>query len=285
MNPSPDYLVIGHVTKDLFNGSFKIGGTATYSALTAHRLGHRVGIVTSKGSDIDLGHLPADIRVSACPSATSTTFENLYRDGHRQQHIWSQASLLTGSHIPPEWSNSPIVHLGPVAQEVDPLLAGCFPNALLGVTPQGWMRRWDDTGRVRPEVWKPSGDLLRRADAVILSREDVGEDIDLVRDYASQARLLVLTAGWRGATIYYHDQVRSFPAPAMREQDPTGAGDIFATVFLVALHKTSDPWLSAQFANCVASHSVERSGWDSIPTAQEIESCRQAFGGLLQGLR
>jgi sugar/nucleoside kinase (ribokinase family) len=285
MNPSPDYLVIGHVTKDLLNGSFKIGGTATYSALTAHRLGQSVGVVTSKGSDIDLGNLPSDIQVAFCPSETSTTFENLYRDGHRQQHLWSQASILTGSHIPKEWLNSRIVHLGPVAQEVDQTLAKSFPNALLGVTPQGWMRRWDDTGRVQPEVWKPNDDLLKRADAVILSREDVGEDMDLVRDYASQAQLLVLTAGWRGATIYYHDQVRSFPAPAMREQDPTGAGDIFATVFLVALYKTSDPWLSAQFANCVASHSVERSGWDSIPTVQEIEACRQKFGGLLQGPR
>jgi sugar/nucleoside kinase (ribokinase family) len=281
MNPSPDYLVIGHVTKDLFDGSFKIGGTATYSALTAHRLGRRVGIVTSKGADIDLGRLPADIFISAYLSEASTIFENLYRDGHRQQHIWSQASLLTGSHIPPEWSNSPIVHLGPVAQEVDQSLASRFPNALLGVTPQGWMRRWDHTGRVYPEIWKPSDDLLKRADAVILSREDVGGDMALVRDYASQTRLLVLTAGWRGATVYYCDEVRPFPAPTMQEQDPTGAGDIFATVFLVILHQTSDPWLAAQFANCVASRSVERSGWDSIPTADEIEACRQALGGPL----
>jgi sugar/nucleoside kinase (ribokinase family) len=275
MIPSPDYLVIGHITKDLFNGSFKIGGTATYSALTAHRLGHSVGIVTSKGSDIDLGHLPPDIHISACPSETSTTFENLYRDGHRQQHLWSQASVLTGSHVPEAWLNSPIVHLGPVAQEVDQALAGRFPNALLGLTPQGWMRRWDDTGRVRPDIWNPSDDLLQRADAVILSREDVDGDIERVRDYAARTRLLVLTAGWKGATVHYRGQVRSFPAPSMQERDPTGAGDIFATVFLVALHKTSDPWLSARCANCVASHSVERRGLDSIPTLEEIEACRQ----------
>ena len=46
------------------------------------------------------------------------------------------------------------------------------------------------------------------------------------------------------------------------------------TVFLVALYKTSDPWFSAQFANCVASHSVERTGLDSIPTIEEIGACR-----------
>jgi sugar/nucleoside kinase (ribokinase family) len=278
MIPSLDYLVIGHVTKDLFNGSYKIGGTATYSAMTARRLGQSVGIVTSKGSDIDLGHLPSDIHISTCPSETSTTFENLYQDGHRQQHLWSQASLLTGSHIPQGWTKSRIVHLGPVAQEVDQRLAGHFPGALLGITPQGWMRRWDNEGRVYPEVWNPSDDLLRRADAVILSREDVGGDMQSVRNYAARTRLLVLTAGWQGATVYHRGQVRSFPAPPMQELDPTGAGDIFATVFLVALHKTADPWLSAQFANCVASHSVERRGLDSIPTVQEIEACRQKLG-------
>lgn len=278
MIPSLDYLVIGHVTKDLFNGGYKIGGTATYSAMTARRLGQSVGIVTSKGSDIDLGQLPSDIHISTCPSETSTTFENLYHDGHRQQHLWSQASLLTGSHIPPEWTKSRIVHLGPIAQEVDQRLAGHFPGALLGITPQGWMRRWDNEGRVYPEVWTPSNDLLRRADAVILSREDVGGDMQSVRHYAARTRLLVLTAGWQGATVYHRGQVRSFPAPPMQELDPTGAGDIFATVFLVTLHKTSDPWLAAQFANCVASHSVERRGLDSIPTVQEIEACRQKIG-------
>ena len=275
---SPDYLVIGHVTKDLFNGSYKIGGTATYSALTAHRLGQSVGMVTSRGSDIDLGHLPRDIRISDCPSEASTTFENLYQDGHRQQHLWYQARLLTDAHIPQEWSDSRIVHLGPVAQEVDQGLADHFPGALLGITPQGWMRRWDDKGRVYPRTWNPSDELLSRANAVILSQEDVGGNLEYVRNYAARTRLLVLTAGWRGATVYYDGEARSFPAPPMQELDPTGAGDIFATVFLVALHKTSDPWLSAQFANCVASHSVERRGLDSIPTVQEIEACRQQLG-------
>lgn len=278
MGPSPDYLVIGHVTKDLLNGGYKIGGTATYSALTAHRLGHTVGIVTSKGADIDLEHLPSDIRVSTCPSETSTTFENLYQDGHRRQHIWSQASLLTDSHIPEGWSGSRIVHLGPVAQEVDQGLANHFPGALLGITPQGWMRRWDDKGRVHPRTWNPSDDLLRRADAVILSLEDVGGNMEHIRNYAARTRLLALTAGWQGSTVYYDGEKRSFPAPSTQELEPTGAGDIFATVFLTTLHKTSDPWLSAQFANCVASRSVERRGLASIPTVQEIGACRQALG-------
>ncbi len=146
------------------------------------------------------------------------------------------------------------------------------------MTPQGWMRRWEDNGLVRPAVWEPPADLLRRADAIILSLEDVGGDLEIVRSYAAQANLVVLTAGWKGATVYYRGEVRSFPAPQVREVDPTGAGDIFAAAFLVALHQGGDPWLAARFANCVASHSVERSGTDSIPTKQEIARCRTQLG-------
>jgi len=274
----PDYLVIGHICKDLTNGGYTIGGTATYSALTAHNLGYRDGVISSNGPDIDLSPIPPDILIELRSSDASTTFQNIYRNGHRQQHTGSQAAVLTSKDVPEAWKNSAIVHLGPLVQEIDDSVADCFPKALLGLTPQGWLRSWDEQGIVYPVPWEPSPELLQRADAVILSREDVGEDEERVKDYASRTRVLVLTAGWKGATVYHQGQVRSFPAPQVTESDPTGAGDIFATAFLTAFHKTGDPYLSAQFANCVAAHSVERSGLASIPTHLEISRCRKRFG-------
>ena len=49
MAQAPDYLVIGHVSKDLLpNGEgARAGGTATYSALTAQKLGLQAGVITS----------------------------------------------------------------------------------------------------------------------------------------------------------------------------------------------------------------------------------------------
>ena len=278
MPSQPDYLVIGHITKDLYNGGYKIGGTATFSALTARSLGYRSGIVSSNGPDIDLSSLPADIEVCLRQCETSTTFQNIYEDGHRRQHIGSQADVLHPSDIPETWKTCPIVHLGPIAQEIDDDVAGCFPNALLGITPQGWMRHWDERGLVHPTVWNPPEALLRRADVVILSREDVGEDMDLVRRYAAETSLLVLTAGWKGATVYRAGQARVFPAPKVSELDPTGAGDVFAAAYLTAFYESQDPWLSAEFANCIAAPSVERSGMDSIPTIQEVADCRATLG-------
>jgi hypothetical protein len=282
MPPCPDYLVIGHVTKDLYPGDYKIGGTVTFSALTARNLGHQAGIVTCSGPGLDLSRLPGDLAILSHPSEASTTFENIYCDGHRRQFIRAQARVLARPDVPEEWKASPIVHLGPVAQEIDAEIVDCFPDALLGLTPQGWMRRWDEHGMVFPAAWTPSDELLQRADAVILSQEDVGGDVELVRSYAARTRLLVLTTGWQGATVHCDGRVRSFPAVSVQEVDPTGAGDIFAAAFMSALHRTQDPWLSAQFANCVAAHSVERSGVDSVPTREEIARCRSLFSAFAQ---
>jgi sugar/nucleoside kinase (ribokinase family) len=270
----PDYLVIGHITKDLYNGAYQIGGTATYSALTARSLGYRAGIVSSNGPDIDLSPLPSDVLVQLRPCAASTTFENIYHDGHRRQQIGAQAALLQDSDVPEHWRSSPIVHLGPVAQEVDEAIAERLAGALLGLTPQGWMRRWGDDGIVHPAPWEPSDALLARADALILSREDVGNDAARIEHLAGRVRLLVLTAGWKGATVYYRGRVRAFAAPRVREVDPTGAGDIFAAAFLIALHECGEPFRAACFANCVAAHSVERSGMASIPSEHEAARCR-----------
>jgi sugar/nucleoside kinase (ribokinase family) len=230
--------------------------------------------VSSTGPDIDLGRLPPDVLVRLRPCAASTTFQNIYHDGHRRQHIGSHAAVLRATDVPDGWRSSPIVHLGPVAQEIEEAVAEQFAGALLGLTPQGWMRCWDVDGIVRPALWEPSDALLSRADAVVLSREDVGNDTALVDDYAARTRLLVLTAGWKGATVYYRGQVRTFAAPRVREVDPTGAGDIFAAAFLVALYESGEPIRAAQFANCVAARSVERRGIASVPSRHEIARCR-----------
>ena len=45
---APDFLAIGHVTRDLLpDGSWRLGGTVAFAALTAARLGLRPAIVTS----------------------------------------------------------------------------------------------------------------------------------------------------------------------------------------------------------------------------------------------
>ena len=273
VSPEPvDYLVIGHVAHDLIPEGSRLGGTVAYSALTARALGLRVGIVTSVGPETSLESLK-DIPIISIESAQSTTFENIYTKQGRLQYLRAQATQIDFNHVPETWRRASIIHLGPLANELEAILPMEFSPALLGITPQGWMRKWDTEGRVSPTEWKDPESALARAGAVIISREDVGGNDEVIEHMAHQTRVLAVTEGAAGAVLYWNGDRRRFRAPQMKEVDATGAGDVFAAAFFVRLFKTRDPWEATRFATLIASRSVTRVGLAGIPTAREIEEC------------
>jgi hypothetical protein len=267
-----DYLVIGHVAHDLAPEGPRLGGTAAYSALTARALGLRVGVVTVVGPETSLAPM-GDIPVVAQESPNSTTFENIYTEHGRIQYLRAQATRIDLARVPQPWHSTPIIHLGPIAKEVDDVLPEGFSPALLGLTPQGWMRQWDAEGRVSMAEWSNSETALHRAHAVVMSREDVNGNEELIEQMAHQTRVLVVTEAAAGAVLFWNGDRRRFRAPDVPEVDATGAGDIFAAAFFVRLLTTRDPWEATRFATLVASRSVTRVGLEGIPTPREIEEC------------
>jgi len=269
---SVDYLVIGHVAHDLTPQGPRLGGTAAYSALTARALGLRVGIVTASGPETSLDALNG-IPVIAVESPRSTTFENIYTEHGRVQYLRAQATRINFRNVPEAWQRTSIIHLGPIANEMDTILPEGFSPALLGLTPQGWMRQWDSESRVSRTEWVDADSALVRADAVVISREDVDGDDELIDHMAHQTRVLAVTEDAAGAVLYWNGDRRRFRAPEVKEVDATGAGDVFAAAFFVRLLKTRDPWEATRFATLLASRSVTRVGLDGIPTPREIEEC------------
>lgn len=243
-----------------------------YSALTARALGMRVGVVTAAGPETSLKPLK-DIHVVSLPSSQSTTFENIYTEKGRIQYLRAQAERIDFNMVPEVWRNASIIHLGPIANEMDASLPEEFAPSLLGITPQGWMRTWDSGCRVSPAEWANAESALAQAGAMIISREDAGGNDEMIEYFAQQTRVLAVTEGPAGAVLYWHGDRRRFRAPDVKEVDATGAGDVFAAAFFVRLYKTRDPWEATRFATLVASRSVTRVGLDGIPTAPEIEDC------------
>ena len=268
-----DYLVIGHVAHDLTPEGPRLGGTAAYSALMARALGLRVGIMTASGPETSLEAL-SGIPIINVESPTSTTFENIYTEHGRVQYLRAQATRINFTNVPEAWQHTSIIHLGPIANELDAILPEAFSPALLGLTPQGWMRQWDSESRVSRTEWSGADAALVRAGAVVISREDVAGDDDLIEHMAHQTRILAVTEDAAGAVLYWNGDRRRFRAPQVKEVDATGAGDIFATAFFIRLFKTRDPWEATRFATLLASHSVTRPGLEGIPTPREIEECR-----------
>ena len=78
-----DYLLIGHITQDITPEGNRLGGAVSFSGLTAHALGMRVGIVTSWAEECDPGAL-SDLSIANQLCDHSTTFENVYLDTGRQ---------------------------------------------------------------------------------------------------------------------------------------------------------------------------------------------------------
>ncbi len=273
------YLLIGHVAKDLTPDGHTLGGTVSFAALTARALGYNPGIVTAAATDLDLSPL-AGIPVARVDSPHSTTFENIYGPAGRTQFLRAQAAPLTAAAIPLNWLRAPIVHLAPLAQEMDPALAAELNGGFLGLTPQGWLREWDEAQQVTHNLaWPAAHETLRQAHAAVLSIADVGGDWAVAEQWAKSARVLVVTEGPDGCTVFVQGQgARQFRAPQVEEVDPTGAGDVFAAAYFVNLYETEDPWASARFANQVAARSVTRVGISGVPVPDEIGFCRVAAG-------
>ena len=267
-----EYLAIGHAAHDLTANGARLGGTVAYSALTARALGMKAGIVTAVGKETPLNALDG-IPITSIESPHSTTFENIYTDAGRAQYLRAQAARVDLDTVPPLWRNASIFHLASIANEIDSSLPNDFSPALLGVTPQGWMRHWDSSGRVSRSEWSDSESVLHKANAVVISREDVNGDHELIEQMAHQTRMLVVTEGAEGCVLHWNGDRRRFRAPDVNEVDATGAGDVFATAFFIRLLRTRDPWEAARFATLIASISVTRVGLGGIPTQAEIESC------------
>jgi sugar/nucleoside kinase (ribokinase family) len=135
------------------------------------------------------------------------------------------------------------------------------------------MRGWDEAGVVQPVDWADADKVLARADAVIISEDDVA-DASVIAEWAARARMLVVTLGERGCDVYKQGEApfHSAAFQSANEVDPTGAGDVFAAAFLWHLHQSGGDWqTAADWANCVASFVVEKRGVAGVPKLADVE--------------
>jgi sugar/nucleoside kinase (ribokinase family) len=268
---APDFVVCGHAARDITAEGWRMGGTVTFAAVQAHRLGLSVGVVTAAADDIDIqAQLPfAEIVKQA--SAATTTFENHYERGQRKQRLHARSSPIGIDAVPPEWRAPRIALIGPVFGEIDPAMAAAFDErSLVGVSPQGWLRALDEHGNVVRATWA-GAPFWRGADGVFASDEDLLGGRAEAERWAEDGAIIAMTESGRGAQIYAEGAWRRIAAFAEDEVDPTGAGDTFATAFLIRLHETGDIAEAARFAAAAASLSIGGIGVEATPARAQIE--------------
>ena len=260
-----DYLVIGHITRDITPTGNLVGGTVSYSGRVAYALGCQTAVLTSCEPDYEGLQELTDLAVEVIPAEHTSTFENIYGENGRTQMLYTVAEQIRVEHLPKAWQQPTVVHLGPLTNEVDPTFMHHFSNSnnIIGLTPQGWLRRWTENGRVYAREWPEAEQFLPLADVVIVSEEDLLNEEMLPR-YRKLCKLLIMTENVRGCTVFAGNEVRQIPAPQVTQVEPTGAGDIFAAAFLTRYAKNGrNPWQAAEFANLVAAYSVTQIGLDA----------------------
>jgi len=284
LSKTPDYLLIGHVTADLQpDGGVVLGGTALYSALTASRLGARVAILTRGvyGREVAGMKIPnldilasENIQIVVQDAEVSTTFINEYQADRRVQTMPHWAGEIDLRGLPPHWRNAKVVHLGPIADEIDPRQCTGLTTRFLGVTPQGWMRDWprQTGGRVKHIPLKLPGQLLGIIDCAIVSIEEIAYARDVIQRVGDR-RLGVITQGPDGARIIAGGDKFELPGFKVPIKSLDGAGDVFAAAFFL---KASDRTISAEkagtFANAVAALSLSEVGAQSVPHMKDVDA-------------
>jgi 1D-myo-inositol 3-kinase len=269
---APDFVAIGHVTLDRFGESTRPGGSALYAAVTAHRLGLSVGLLTSHGDDFPLDVIPSKIEVVSVPADETTLFEHRHEAAGRVSHIRAAASPLTAADVPEDWRDASLTLLAPVVDEVDPTIATLFTDGAVGAAAQGWVRHVQPDGLVIPRPWQSPERLLQSVQALFLSREDIRGQEAEVLEWFQRMPVGVLTADRAGALLFVNgERYEVQPRPAS-EVDPTGAGDVFAATFLIQYQREGDPWLAAAAAACAGSLAVEGEGWSAVADRATLDA-------------
>jgi len=250
---APVVVVVGAASRDIAEDDprgWRLGGGVSYSALTTARLGLPTGAIVgvdeaaSTATELDLLR-EAGVEVHLVELEHGPVFVNIERPEGRLQLCRSHSDPLPVAAVPPAWRKAPGWILAPVAAELPPDWAQLpTDDAFVAVGWQGLLRELEAGEPVRHVAPRPDP-IIRRADLVGLSRDDVDRNVPLADLYGLLRRgaSLAVTQGDRGGLVAHgaHGdrdaalELRHYPAvPSHELVDPTGAGDVFLAALAAA---------------------------------------------------
>ncbi|MCU0241680.1 MAG: PfkB family carbohydrate kinase [Vicinamibacteria bacterium] len=278
----PRLLVVGHITLDRLQGVTAWGGTATYAALCAQRLGWEAAILTSTGPEFDpVRDLPG-IHVFTRPARLTTRFVNTYdENGERRQVVSARAEDIDLAVLPESWRCPDVLLLGPLVGEIEGALATVFEADVVGAMAQGWLRAVDRDGHVAYQPWENPGASLSGVHALILSEKDMPEGEARADLFLRYVPIVAITRGWQGLSLHTRETATLVPTLPREEIDPTGAGDVFATGFLIRYQETGDLSEAAGFGALAASCVVEGPGASALGDRAELARRAEKLEQLL----
>jgi 1D-myo-inositol 3-kinase len=274
---APDLLIVGPVTWDRFGSERRPGGAVMFAARVATSMGVRAAILTAAGPDADRSALEGH-EVRIVPATSTLTFEHRTTPEARELRLIEPTEArprLTASDVPPEWLQVADVILAPLLPDdldVTSFLGSAERPTLLA---QGLQRRIAGDGLIE-HLQSPADDLsqvITHECSVFLSDAEVTTwSGEALRQLVLSPGRVVVTRGRRGATVYRGGLRFEVPASPAEVVDTTGAGDVFATAFILAVSVLGlDDLEAARLASAYAAVSVEQVGPAPLPPLSEIK--------------
>ena len=266
--------MVGHVSWDERAGDDVLGGSASFAAITAARLGWQVALATAAGAEFEPSRELPGVSVFRTASATTTRFRNDYDpDGRRRQRLLARAVDVDFEVVPSDWRTPDVLLLAPVAGELAAGASLRFPADVVGAFAQGWLRHFGQDGGVTGKDWPHPERDLAGVGFLFASLEDVGGDPAAARRWLPHVELIALTRGGEGVDLIADETAARRVLTLKRpEVDPTGAGDVFGAAFLARYHETGDVGVAARFGCAAASCAVEGIGTTAIPDREALEA-------------
>lgn len=252
---SPEILLVGHITLDEDAYGVHLGGSIFFASQLLRILKQKANIVTSYNTNVFTPILGGQFNVNVVKSSSTTTFVNYYKSGKREQVVKSIASHIADKDIPKNVRNADLVFLAPVINEIELDILSLFETNLVVANLQGWLRQVDKTGLVN-EKKIDLDQILQYVDIAIISKEDIN-DWSVLEDWKNKVEVLIVTIGSGGCNLNVDNKWHHVPGIKVAEIDSIGAGDIFATAYMLKYFQTFDFLQAAVFANYVAGVSVE----------------------------
>ncbi len=280
----------------------KPGGAPANVAVAARRLGHASAFLTQLGND-PFGHYLAGV-VSAegvdisgvrftDRARTPLAFVSLRADGERSFMFYRHPSadmLMEPADVALDVIDAhAIFHYGSITLIDEPVRSATLSAARYART-RGKLVSYDPN--LRLALWS-SADAAREgilsgldyAQIVKVSDEELefltgGGDVSPL--WRADLRLIIVTHGAAGASIYTRDGVHHAPGFSVQAVDTTGAGDGFVGGLLVRLLEYGDDYPAhipeiARFANAVgALATTERGAIPALPTREAVEAFLKA---------
>ncbi|MFQ5380664.1 MAG: PfkB family carbohydrate kinase [Dehalococcoidia bacterium] len=263
---------MGNVVEDSAGRSWRPGGPALFSAVLASRLEWDVTLFTSLTIAYDRT-LFQDITIRSMPSSSVPRFENIHHAGSRRQRLLARGSVLP-KKLTSQAAGLPadVFLVAPALDEVSARLQS--PAPVSGMALQGALRRVGADAWVEPvpDALAVARGLLSPDQIAFLSEQDTRAPDELAVRLAEAGTPVFVTRGPEGASLYSGCERSDYAALKEDEVDPTGAGDCFATAFLLRFAETSQRTEAIRYALAAGALAVTAPGVDGVPSRGEIES-------------